>query len=151
MKKINGKKISLCSNAQDRMRRFACLQDCLLTLTCHLASQSSQYPSNRPYLHLFAPNCSHSSIRDSVTPLLVVFRIVLRHVCLLCIGNTDKSRGSQRKHSYGDKTEKYYISIIFFFSHTGRNLTRVRTTGGSQAPRVVRTLAKLCPVCEKKK
>ncbi len=37
MKKINGKKISLCSNAQDRMRRFACLQDCLLTLTCHLA------------------------------------------------------------------------------------------------------------------
>ena len=38
MKKINGKKISLCSNAQDRMRRFACLQDCLLTLTCHLAN-----------------------------------------------------------------------------------------------------------------
>ena len=49
MKKINGKKISLCSNAQDRMRRFACLQDCLLTLTCHLArncNDETKKPSN---------------------------------------------------------------------------------------------------------
>ena len=32
--------MSLCSDAQ-RIRRFPCLQDCLLTLTCHLASSGS--------------------------------------------------------------------------------------------------------------
>ncbi len=57
MKKINGKKISLCSNAQDRMRWFACLQDCLLTLTCHLATSSSSLSlSMRVYVYLFDAN-----------------------------------------------------------------------------------------------
>ena len=46
------KKISLCSNAQDRMRRFACLQDCLLTLTCHLAKEVSNL-INHPVVSLF--------------------------------------------------------------------------------------------------
>ena len=35
------KKKSWCSDAQ-RMRRFPCLQDCLLTLTCHLAHSEDE-------------------------------------------------------------------------------------------------------------
>ena len=44
------------------------------------SSLSSPHPSNSPFRHLFVPNCNHSSRRDSVTPLLVAFRMVLLHV-----------------------------------------------------------------------
>ncbi len=45
LRKKNLKKSSFCgAPTPQRIRRFACLQDCLLTLTCHLASRSCLGP-----------------------------------------------------------------------------------------------------------
>ena len=44
----------------------------------------------------------------------------------------DKSSGSQRKRSYGDKTKNIAFPTFSIFAHTGHNLGRFRTTGASQ-------------------